>query len=188
MIVVLTIITFEDLEKLYRDRKIDKSESFDFLSEDTKNFLAEVYEEKNELKMANMIYVHTVEGAPISDVTKDILQDANDSFMAYLPLLDGEPICIVVKESEKVMLFSDVTLDELESASLQDDEEKEFYKEILFEETNKDDACVYAVGASIDFDDIVAILYPEELEEKVNELKEANKEREVLFKTTSLFS
>lgn len=185
---MLTIITFEELEKLYRDRKIEKSDSFDFLNPSTQKFLADVFKEKNEVPMADMIYVHSVDGEAVSNVKSDIIADQNDSFMSYLPLLEGEQICLVVTVKDKLLKFNDIVLDELDSSSIATEEEGDFFKEILLADVATDSSCVYAVARPITLDEVEAILYPEELEEKVNGLKEENKERDVLFKTTSLFS
>lgn len=185
---MLTLITFAELQKLYRDQKILKSESFDFLSENTKGFLGKVFKEEKEVEMANLIYVHSVDGKEITEVAREVLDDSNDDLLAYLPLLEGDQICLVVNTPEKVLQFSDLTLDELESTSLASEEEQEFYKEILGEGTTKDDSCAYAVASALNLKDVTAVLYPEEMEEQVAQLKEENKGREVLFKTTAMFS
>lgn len=185
---MLTVITYEELEKLYRDRKIDNSESFDFLEEKTKKIIGDTYKDLNEERMANLIYVKSVDGKSVLKVKEDILEDANDSFLAYLPLMDGEQVCLLVKDLNKELLISDTILDEIESADIGSEEEEDFFKSLLVDEESKEDSCVYAVSGTLSFDDVLAVLYPKEIEEKVNELKEANKERDVLFKTTSLFS
>lgn len=185
---MLTVITFEELQKLYRDRKIDKSESFDFLSEKTQKVIGDTYKELNEERLANLIYVKSVDGEPVLNVKEDILEDANDSFMAYLPLVDGKQVCLIVKDLDKELLITDTILDEIESADIGSEEEEDFFKLLLLDEEAKEDSCVYAVSGTLSFDDVLAVLYPKDIEEKVNELKEANKERDVLFKTTSLFS
>ena len=185
---MLTIITFEELEKLYRDRRIEKSESFDFLAPVTQKFLGKIFNEINDTKMADMIYVHTAEGQEVSKVKKDILEDENDSFMSYLPLLENDQICLVVKPTDKLMKFNDILLDSLDSSTIATEEDADYFTEALLEDADPESNCIYAVSRPITLDEVDAILYPEELEEKISALKDVNKERDVLFKTTSLFS
>lgn len=185
---MLTIITLDELVKLYRDHKLTKSESFDFLAKSTQDFLAEVFNEENQNTMANLIHVHSVGNVEINEVAKEVLDDANDDLLAYLPLLESEQILVITKPAENMLLFSDSVLEELESSSISTDEEKEFYKELLLEKTPELDSCVYAVSKPITLKDVVAIVYPESLEERVASIKDSNKDRDVLFTTTALFN
>lgn len=185
---MLTVISLEELEKFYRDHKLSKSESFDFLSTSTQNFLGKVFTEENETTMAKLIHVHSVGGVEINHVAKEVLDDANDDLLAYLPMLESEQILIITGPSDKMLMFSDEVLEELESSSISTEEEQEFYKELLLDKNAKGDSCTYTVSGAIDLKDVVAIVYPESLEERIAELKDANKDRDVLFKTTALFN
>lgn len=185
---MLTVITLEELEKFYRDHKLTKSDSFEFLASSTQKFLGEVYEEVNKASMARLIHVHSVGNGEITEVDKEILKDTNNDLLAYLPVLEGDQVLVITNSSKNAMLFSDETLDEIESNPLATKEEKEFYKELLLEEDQSDGSCVYAVSHEIALEDIVVIIYPEGLQEQVLALKESNKERDVLFTKTSLFN
>lgn len=185
---MLTVISLEELEKFYRDHKLSKSESFDFLATSTQNFLGKVFSEENDTSMAKLIHVHSVGGSEINHVDKEVLGDANDDLLAYLPMLDSEQILVITKPSDKMLMFNDGVLEELESSSISTEEEKEFYKELLMDNESEDDSCIYAVSEAINLEDVVAIVYPESLEEKVTQIKDSNKDRDVLFKTTALFN
>lgn len=185
---MLTVVSFEEFSNLHRDRKLLKSENFEFVAPSTQSFLGKVFKEEKEADMSQIIYLHSVAGVETTEVSKEVLEDSDDGILAFLPLLEDEQILIVTKPNEKVMLFSDSSLDEIESSTLSTEEEQEFYKEILLEKLSGDEACVYAVSTPITLDSVVAVLYPEELEEKMAAIKEASKGRDVLFSTTEMFS
>ncbi|MFF2798209.1 hypothetical protein [Lysinibacillus xylanilyticus] len=185
---MLTVITFEELEKLYRDGKLTKSETFDFLQQPIQKFLEEIFKEEKQGTMARLIHVHSVNGTLITEINKEALDDFNDDILGFLPGLEGEEILIITNASDKVLHFSDTTLDDFEEASLDTDEDKEFYRDVLLEPVEDDSACVYAVSEAIELKNVVAVVYAEDMEERVAVVKEANKGRDVLFKPTAMFS
>lgn len=187
MFSLLTVITIEELKKFYRDRKLVTSESFDFLSEDVQVFLGGVFQEMKQAEMSNLIHIHSVGGTEVTSLEQAALSDPNDDLLAYLPVLEGSQVFIITKSDKNVMLFSDAILEEFERGQFETEDELDFYKELLLDVDTEDSDCLYAVSKAIHLDDVVGIVYPEDLEEQIRGFKDSSKERDVLFKTTSLF-
>lgn len=186
---MITVVTFEELKKLYRDQAISKSENFDFLSDKVQEFVAEVYKEEHGVDAAKVIYLYSLDQQPITTVGKEVLDDSNGDILSSLPQLEGDQICLVVKPSTELLYISDITLEDLEEAQTIADEEKEYYTELLTKGENKEDShAVYAITETVKLSDVVSVLYPEELQEQIDELEKSEGERKVLFQKTNLFS
>lgn len=184
---MITVITFGELEKLYRDNALAKSDSFDFLNESAQKFLREAYAE-DEKTMADIIYLVSLDGKEIKSVDEDLLTREDSELLAYLPELEEQQIIILAEKSNEMTTFSGDTMREFDEAGLVDESERQYYEELLQEGADvSEDAAVYAVSTKLNIEQVKGIMYPPELEDKVAELRKSNEVRGALFKSTVLF-
>lgn len=173
---MLSVITLDELKRLYRNGVLTSSSNFTFMKDTTIEFL------KQE-GVASIIHLATLRGRdPI-----DLVDEGEAELMQYLPVTEKDQVLILTKEIQNPILFRSEFLEELEESNM--DSLVEMVR--LRREMGKylDEAeCVYAVGGPIEIDNIESVMYPESVREQVEEIQKDARAREVLYKGTSLFN
>lgn len=183
---MLTVISIDELERLYRSTKLEGSITFSFVPQGTTSLLKELYLRKTSDRFGEFLLIKNYEGQDLQD-SPDLIKDLDHSIFNLLPTMDKNSVAILVNPKSYALVIGEDSFGRLLNIDSEDDESIQDLRRKISRQRIKDDKLVFAVSSTIRAEEVMRVIYPKHLEEDVRRIANATKARRKTLGATQIF-